>query len=166
MLFHISMPANDPERVSAVIAELWGGASLPFPMLPGAFIAMAGDKRASSVEVYPRKVALYPADGMNGVEARPSRNADPHGAFHLAIATPLTEAQVHAIARREGWACKTLSRGGVFRVIEFWVEGSFMIEVLTPEMQAEYTSGVSIDRWRAMVAAKAPARGDRVFAHA
>ncbi|MBL8548546.1 MAG: hypothetical protein JNJ73_01070 [Hyphomonadaceae bacterium] len=166
MLFHISMPADNPARVSAAIAELWGGESLAFPHFPGAFIAMAGDDRASAIEVYPRGLALYPGDGMNEVEARFSPGADRQGPCHVAIATPLSEAQVHALAWREGWTSKTLCRGGVFHVIEFWVEDSFMIEVLTPEMQAEYTGRISIEAWRGMLAAIASAPRERVLAHA
>lgn len=158
MLFHMSMSADDPARVSAAIAELWGGESLPFPPFPGSYIAMAGDARRSAIEVYPRGHALYPGKGLSEVEARPNATADRHGPYHIAIATPLTESQVYAIAQREGWVAKTLSRGGVFRVIEFWVEGSFMIEVLTPEMQAEYTGRVTIAAWKAMLAAGPAAR--------
>lgn len=158
MLFHLSIPADDPERVSGVIAELWHGESLPFPPFPGSFTAMAGDARCTSVEVYPRSLALYPAEGLSDVEARPTDTPARHGAYHAAIATPLTEAEVHAIAAREGWVCKTLSRGDVFHVIEFWVENCFMLEVLTTEMQAEYTSRVTIPGWRAMLAAGAPHR--------
>ena len=73
---------------------------------------------------------------------------------------------MHAIAKREGWESKTLSRGGVFHVIEFWVEGGFMIEVLTPEMQAEYTGGVSIEGWRAMLEAKASSHREPILQHA
>lgn len=155
MLFHISMSADEPARASAAIAELWGGVSLPFPPFPGSYIAMAGDDRRSAIEVYPRGTELHPGEGANEVESRRNIGADRYGPCHVAIATPLTEAQVHAIAQREGWQSKTCCRGGVFHVIEFWVEGCFMIEVLTPEMQAEYTGGVSIEGWRAMVEARA-----------
>lgn len=156
MLFHISIPADNPARVSSVIAELWGGESFPFPPFPGAFTAMAGDARASSVEVYPRSLALFPAAGTTDVEARPVDGSARNGAYHAAIATPLTEAEVHAIASREGWICKTLYRGGIFHVIEFWVENCFMLEVLTDEMQAEYVSRITIDGWRAMLSTGAP----------
>jgi hypothetical protein len=156
MLFHLSIPADDPARVSSVIAELWGGESFPFPPFPGAFTAMAGDARASSVEVYPRSLALFPAAGMTDVEARQTDASLRHSSYHAAIATPLTEAEVHAIASREGWICKTLCRGGIFHVIEFWVENCFMLEVLTDEMQAEYVSRITIDGWRAMLSTGAP----------
>ncbi len=158
MLFHISIPADDPARVAAVIAELWGGESFPFPPFPGAFTAMAGDANATSIEVYPRDLTLYPAEGLNDVEARKTKTPPRHASYHAAIATALSEAEVKAIAQREGWFCKTLNRGGVFHVIEFWVENCFMLEVLTTEMQAEYTSRVTIEGWRTMLAAGAPHR--------
>ena len=42
-------------------------------------------------------------------------------------------------------------RGGMFGVIEIWIEGRQMIEVLTPDMQAEYVSTMSAENWRAML---------------
>jgi hypothetical protein len=42
-------------------------------------------------------------------------------------------------------------------VIEVWVEGSFMIEVLTPEMQAEYLASFNFAGYERFLAAAAPA---------
>jgi hypothetical protein len=64
--------------------------------------------------------------------------AHPRSATHFAMATAMDRAAVTAIADREGWPIKYRSRGGLFGVMEVWVEGTRMIEVLTPEMQAEY----------------------------
>jgi hypothetical protein len=63
---------------------------------------------------------------------------DRFSATHGAIATPLDEVEVLAIAGREGWPAKYRKRGGMFGVIELWIEGHQMMEVLTPEMQSEY----------------------------
>jgi hypothetical protein len=57
-----------------------------------------------------------------------------------------------AIAAREGWPAKYRKRGSMFGVVELWVEGSQMMEVLTPEMQAEYRSTLTIENWKAMLA--------------
>ena len=151
MIFHLSIAADDPARVASVIAELWGGESFPFPPFPGSFTAMAGDDRNSAIEVYPRGLELRPASGRRDVEAAFDAAPRRFGATHAAIATPLTEQQVHDLAAREGWTAKTLSRGGVFGVIEFWLENSTMLEVLTEEMQADYLNRVTIDGWRAML---------------
>lgn len=138
MIFHLSFDAENPKHVAEVIAELWGGKAIPFPpVMPGSWVAMAGDDRNTTVEIYPRGCELVAAEGdadsygtIGGNGARSST--------HFAMATALNAEQVKAIADREGWPVKYRKRGGVFGVLEFWVEGTRLIEVLTPEMQAEY----------------------------
>jgi hypothetical protein len=137
MLFHISMAAERPEQAARLVAELWRGRAYPFPpVAEGSWIAMAGDERGSAIEVYPIGTELHEGEGETGARSaagRPMR----HGPVHIAIATELGVDEVKAIAARYGAPAKVCSRGP-FRVIELWVEGAFMIEVLTPEMQAEY----------------------------
>jgi|SRR3954447_15630158 len=138
MIFHLSIEADDPRHVAGVIAELWRGKSAPFPpVAEGSWMAIAGDDRNSTIEVYPRGSELRPADGDSDSYAA-TGEARRYNATHMAIATPLTRDEVFAIARREGWLAKYRKRGGLFGVIEFWVEGGQLIEVLTPEMQREY----------------------------
>ena len=61
MLFHLSIDADDPRNVANVIAELWGGHAFPFPpVLTGSWVAMAGDDRGTTVEVYPRGAEILP----------------------------------------------------------------------------------------------------------
>jgi hypothetical protein len=40
------------------------------------------------------------------------------------------------------------SRGGVFDVVELWIENGLMFEVLTPDMQDDYRAGVNMNMWR------------------
>lgn len=137
MLFHISMAAERPEAAARLVAELWGGRAYPFPpVAEGSWIAMAGDDRGSAIEVYPLGTELHLGDGESPVRPAAGRRS-PNGPVHVAIATALDAEAVKAIAARSGAPAKVCSRGP-FRVIELWVEGHFMIEVLTPEMQAEY----------------------------
>jgi hypothetical protein len=42
-------------------------------------------------------------------------------------------------------------RGGAFGVIELWVEGCQLVEVLTPEMQREYLDAITIPNWQSMI---------------
>ncbi|WP_426166219.1 hypothetical protein [Sandarakinorhabdus sp. DWP1-3-1] len=157
MIFHVSIAAGEPQRVAEVIAELWRGAALPVPpVADGAWIAMAGDARNSAIEIYRFGSVLVPADDDDGDrDARTVKDPVPSArtATHVAIATDLGADQVHAIGRREGWLTRYRMRGALFGVIEFWLENAVMIEVLTPSMQREYLSGVSIEQWRDMVAA-------------
>ncbi|WP_157216475.1 hypothetical protein [Flavisphingomonas formosensis] len=147
MLYHLSLAADDPRHAASVIAELWGGRAFPFPpVIAGSWIAMAGDERRTAIEFYPRGTELRRAPGdadayglLTGVPR--------HGPTHAAIGTMLDGDAVFAIAVREGWPAKYCKRGGVFGVIELWVEGCQMIEVLTPEMQREYRDGVTIENW-------------------
>jgi len=135
MLFHLSIAANDPCHVAGVVAELWNGEALPFPpVIDGCWIALAGGDRGSASEVDPAG----------------------YSATHAAIATSLDRETVLSIAAREGWPAKYRKRGNIFGVIELWIEGQQMIEVMTPEMQAEYIGGITIPNWKAMLAAGAP----------
>lgn len=154
MLFHVSIDADDPRRVAEVIAELWGGIATPFPPVMGeaSWIAFAGDERNTAVEVYPRGTELMEAEGeVDGYGVIGARN--PRSSTHFAMATPFTVEAVRAIAKREGWPVKYLSRGGAFGVMELWIEGTRMIEVLTPEMQAEYRGAMTIAGWQGFLGA-------------
>lgn len=156
MLFHVSIDAREPERVATVLAELFGGVATPFPpVVAGSWVAHAGDDRNTLVEVYPRDTELVEAEG----------DADGFGvpgavrggsSTHFAMATPLSLDEVQAIASREGWTSKYRKRGDAFGVIELWVEGDRMVEVLTQEMQAEYLQAMRLPAWQAMLSEGVP----------
>ena len=148
MIFHASMPAREPERVAAVIAEIWGGQSFRFPPWPGAWVAMAGDARGSMVEVYPHTLPIAPGTGDGMARPHPDAAPRPYACFHLAIATERTVDEILAIGAREGWRAVSCSRGGVFDVVELWIENGLMFEVLTPDMQDDYRAGVNMNMWR------------------
>lgn len=164
MIFHLSIDADEPRHVAEVIAELWGGATLPFPpVVTGqSWMAMAGDERNSAVEVYPRGTEFHEAEGDADAYGLPGGNGA-RSATHFAMATPRSDAEVFAIAAREGWPAKYRKRGDAFGVIELWIEGTRMVEVLTPPMQAEYRATMTIAGWSGMLAqgpaAAAPATG-------
>jgi hypothetical protein len=138
VIFHLSFDAENPRHVAEVIAELWGGRAIPFPpVMAGSWVAMAGDDRNTTVEIYPRGCELVEAEGDADSYGAIGGNG-PRSSTHFAMATAMSAEQVKAIGDREGWPVKYRKRGGVFGVLEFWVEGTRLIEVLTPEMQAEY----------------------------
>jgi hypothetical protein len=152
MLFHISIAAERPKQAARLVAELWGGRAYPFPpVAQGSWIAMAGDERGSAIEVYPLGTELHLGEGESAVRPRVgpvSRN----GPVHVAIATALDVDAVKAIAKRFGAPAKVCARGP-FHVIELWVEGRFMIEVLTPRMQAEYLANLHFAGYERFLAA-------------
>lgn len=114
----------------------------------GSWVAHAGDDRRSSIEVYPRDVAMYPTE--RAAEEK-NESVSRNGPFHAAVATPLSIEEVLEIGRRYGCHTSVCQRGPWFRVIEFWIDNVQMLEMLTPEMQQEYLSNVTIENWRAML---------------
>src|SRR3954449_9493332 len=85
MIFHFSIAADDPKSTATMLAELWRGEAFYFPMVgEGSWVAHAGDDRRSTIEVYPRGLALYPsADGQGDQR---SEAVSRHGPFHAAVA--------------------------------------------------------------------------------
>jgi hypothetical protein len=142
MLFHMSIAADDPKHVAGVLAELWNGKAMPFPpVAKGSWVARADDDRGTAIEVYPQGTVLRETKGDADAHAEDTAS-DRFSPTHAAIATRLDADAVLAIANREGWPAKYRKRGGLFGVIELWIERRQMIEVLTPEMQREYLSAM------------------------
>jgi hypothetical protein len=155
MIFHLSIDADEPRRVALAIAQLWGCEAYPFaPVGEGSWIAVAEDGRNSAVEVYPRGLTLAPGDGEAMAQPRTGAVVS-YTPTHMAIATALSEAEVLALGGAEGWRTVRQSRGGVFDVIELWIENRLMVEVLTPDMQAQYLAGATPQAWRHMLASRA-----------
>ncbi len=151
MLFHLSIDADDPRHVAEVLAEFWGGTALPFPpVIEGSWQAMAGDDRNTTIEVYPRGTEFHEAEGDADAFGRIGANSR-RSATHFAMATRMSAEQVMAIAAREGWPAKYRKRGGAFGVIELWVEGVRMVELLTPEMQDEYRQTMTVEGWNGLL---------------
>ncbi|MGQ4618826.1 hypothetical protein [Nocardia sp. R7R-8] len=135
--------------MAKAIAEIWGGEAFPFPPWPGGWVAIAGDDRGTTCEVYPREQTMAPGEGPNGavgplLDESPSK----YVAFHFATATTKSQDEIVALAEREGWRVVRSPRGEFFDVIEFWVENRLHVEVLTQEMQTDYLKNVTIDMWR------------------
>ena len=157
MIYHLSIDAREPRRVAGVLAELMGGRATPFPpVAEGSWVAHGGDDRNSLVEVYPRGTQLVEAQGDADAFGLPGESGA--CATHFAMGTMLSQADVFTIAVREGWPAKYRKRGGAFGVIELWIEGDRMVEVLTQEMQREYLSAMSLSAWSEALAQGASAQ--------
>ena len=169
MIFHFSIAAHQPRLVAGVLAELWNGDALLFPPVSDdGWIVIAGDDRCSAIEVYPIGTVLREQEGDADAYGQATGRVD-YTASHAAIATSLSQEAVLAIAAREGWQAKYRKRGGMFGVIELWIEGRQMMEIMTKEMEAEYRATMSADNWKAMLKAFAAAAanpGQRVEAMA
>jgi hypothetical protein len=149
MIFHLSVAAHDPRHVADVLAEIWKGEVFRFGPVEGAWMVLVDDGRGSAIEVYPIDAVLREVPG--DADARDERTgAAAYTATHAAIATELDRESVLAIARREGWPAKYRKRGGIFGLVELWIEGRQLFEILTPDMQTEYLAVMTRERWRGM----------------
>lgn len=137
MIHHLSIPATDPRHVVGVLAELLGGVVTEFGPYPDSWIAWAGDEAGSAIEVYPVGTEMFPPDGRQQAQFRHNPTATRFTATHATVSVERTEAEILALAEREGWRAVRLPRGP-FDVIELWVENSVMLELMTPEMTAAY----------------------------
>jgi hypothetical protein len=152
MIIHASVPADDTARVASVLGELWRCEHFPF-LFPGHYLVVAGDERGTQIEVGPRGNSIVPAETMMSFQPNPSPS--PYSEVHLNIETPLTVDEVLTIAKREGWTARVCDRGGAFKVIEFFLENRFMLELMTDHELQRYRSFMSPENLR-MIAKKLP----------
>jgi len=154
ILFHVSIPADEPERVARSVGEICTGTVLAFAPVQGAYMVWLGDERRTIIEFNPRGHEHVPSTGQFGIRLNPAPSA--HSESHVAIGTSVAADDVLAIGRREGWFVQRSDRGGVFEVVEVWLENKFLLEVLTEEEQRRYMQNLSIDFFRAIAAPKPP----------
>jgi FMN phosphatase YigB (HAD superfamily) len=139
MIHHISIAADNPLRVAQVLAELLNGEIVPFPSNPGSYVALAFDAYGTLIEVHPRGLELRPGIGKNAVQHQTNPYPSAYTATHVAISTLASEAEIRSIAAREGWRVERYKRGDAFfEVIEFWIENHLLLELLPPELSAQY----------------------------
>jgi hypothetical protein len=109
-------------------------------------MALSGDDRRTVLDVYPRGREHIPAPGEFAVRTNPAPSQ--HSEVHLALGTRLSADDVLAIAEREEWMAQRSDRGGLFSVIEFWVENKFLLELLPDAEQQRYVSNLTLENCR------------------
>ncbi|WP_209428041.1 hypothetical protein [Pararhodobacter sp. SW119] len=146
-LLHVSITADDPERVSRFLANLLGGQALPFPPFPDSWIAFAAQDDGTAIEVYPLTHRLKAGSQTITCEAgRPDAGAT---FAHVAVASTLDRSEILRIGAAEGWVTRICNRGP-FECVEIWLEDRLLVEVLDAAMQRDYAQGMTAQNWRAM----------------
>lgn len=159
MIHHVSIPAEEPGRVAAVLAEVMGGKCYPFPGgFRDSFMAVSGDARGTAIEVYPTGLHLVP-DGDGQVRVAETGAKPDYSAFHLLLSVDMDQAGIEAIGAREGWLTRLCGRaapGGpvLFQVIEFWLENRLMVELAPKSLIGAYEKLIQLEVMDSM-----PARG-------
>lgn len=149
MIHHISIAAKNPLRVAQVIAEVSRGQVFPFFPYPGSYMALPMDEHGTIIEVLPLEIKIAPGEGDEQSKfVQAANNYREITATHAAISVPISQEEIEAIGKREGWRVLRCNRDGFFDVIEFWLENTVMLELLTPEMTAEYLAMTHPDNLR------------------
>jgi hypothetical protein len=150
-LIHASIPADDPHKVAAVLAEMMGGEALPFPPAgPLGRMSWSGDG-SISLEIVPRGNLIH--RGAEEGEWRAVEDPQRLSEVHLAIGVDRPASEIIAIADRAGWPARTCARGGgFFELVEVWVEGVFMLEIFDPEQAAHYERVVTVENLKRYLA--------------
>ncbi len=145
MIYHISIPANDPRHVAEVLAKICQGKMLPFPPHPGSYLVVMLDHFGTAIEVYPSGTELIPGKAQQEVVFTHNAWSSRYSATHIALSIPSSQTEIEKIAAEEGWRAVTCNRDNCFNVIEFWVENRFLIELLTSEFATQYLSFMQPD---------------------
>ncbi|MFN3520610.1 MAG: hypothetical protein ACK4YQ_00050 [Phenylobacterium sp.] len=150
MIAHFSIPARDPQATAELFGRLIDGAVMPFPVVPGAWVAIARDGSGTGVEVVPAATAHHMGEGEAGealggpvvmpweTQIRQDGDAESPNGMHVAITSALSAAQIIELARAQGWRAVHCDRGGVFDLVEVWVDNRTLVEVLPPEGTRRY----------------------------
>lgn len=150
MIAHVSIPAKNPELVAKALSKLISGTVFPFPVVQGASIVVANDNSGLAIEVYPAGMTHHPGKGEAPEEQGPPTVQSKawedqifpepvqgkYSAHHMALTTKLSEKEVISLGNELGFRTIPCDRAGVFKLIEIWIDNSYLIEVL-PEPEAK-----------------------------
>lgn len=139
MICHVSFNALNPRRVAAALAALLDASAVRAPNPPypdGSWFVCYGDATGSLIEILPWGIVLDPlmSGGLDHDEEMRNRSG-----FHALVRTPLDVGTVLALAAREDWRARIADKRG-YKVIKIWIENSFLIELMTPDMAEAYSN--------------------------
>jgi hypothetical protein len=138
-IHHFTVPAHDPVKVAATLAEILGARVVPLPHPEGTLLVYAGDDDGSAIEVWPAKLRIDPSVGDLRLRELPFPEAWPHHAFVTSDAC--TTQTILAIFRREGWHAERVQNGPPgrgFSLVRGLIENHTSIELGGRDMRAEY----------------------------
>jgi hypothetical protein len=149
VIAHVSLPALNCAKVAHVLAEMMGGGALRFP--PGGPDAWNCWSRGNDFQIVVTPCGQMMVAGLRE-QIWVSRNAtrdDPRAyESHFAIAVERSAADILEIAKAAGWQARVCNRGGMFEVVEVWVENAYLVEVLDPSQMADYARSMTIENWK------------------
>jgi len=145
-IFHTSIPVREPKRVARALAELVEGAIFDF-LHPGCYFVTFGEP-GILIELYRKEIELTPGDPGQPCELLDGQFVEGDSparltGSHTAIRVSCTPDRVMEIAAAYGWRAE-VHRRRIFRVIEFWIENEYLLEVFPPEFASEYLAACQL----------------------
>jgi hypothetical protein len=154
MIAHVSIPSKNPKETALFFAAIIDGIVFDFPVVAGASIAVAKDQSGLAIEVYPINMAHHPGQGENDLsvptggpatlpwedQIYPEQDQPRPTGFHVALSSKLSETEIIQRAKKFGWRTISCDRGGVFKLIEVWIDNKFLVEILIQEELKRYQS--------------------------
>jgi hypothetical protein len=142
-IHHFTIPAQNPERVAQVLAELFDARVIPMPHPHQALLVYADDADGSAIEVWP--AALRASADLRELQLGdlPLPEAWPHHAYVTSDA--VDPERVLELFAREGWRAERVQNGPVqvgFALVRGLIENQIPIEIGGPEMRAQYERAV------------------------
>jgi len=138
-IHHFTVPAREPARVAAVLAELLGARVVPLPHPHGTLLVYAGDADGSAIEVWPAELRGGHADGELVMTDLPLPEAWPHHAY---VTSDVCDSDaILAVFAREGWRAQRVHNGppqAGFSLVRGWLENRIPIELGGTDMRSEY----------------------------
>lgn len=152
MIAHVSIPTKNPKDVANLLGKLIRGKVFNFPVVKDAFIVIAEDASGTAIEVYPMGMNHHPGRGEAPANPGPvtvatkewedqifleETNSD-FSSHHMAIVTHLSEEEVIRLGKLNNFRTVPCDRAGVFKLVEIWIDNSYLIEVLIEKEAARY----------------------------
>jgi hypothetical protein len=142
------MPADDCAHVAKVLAQMLDGGALRFP--PGGPNAWNCWSRTNDFQIVvtPRGQVMVEGPKEQIWVSRETVSNDRACESHFAMAVERSAAEIVALAQAAGWSARICNRGGMFDLVEVWVEGSYLVEVLDPAQLADYRRSMTSENWK------------------
>ena len=137
MIHHLSVAAVDPQGVGQFFADIMDGVVVDFPPNPGSCMVFKADGHGTGIEIYPAGSVMVP-NGESGAIFLRQPEAFGRSPTHFALSIAMSQDEALARAQAKGWDAFICDRGGHFRVVEVWVENTWLVELLPPTFSAEY----------------------------
>ncbi|MCP4249942.1 MAG: hypothetical protein GY778_23110 [bacterium] len=127
--------------MAQALAELVEGATFDF-LHPGCYFVTSGES-GSLIELYRKEIELHPGESGKPCELLDTKSPARFTGSHTAIRVSANADRVLEVADAYGWRAE-IHRRRVFRVIEFWIENEYLLEVFPPEFASEYLAACEL----------------------